>query len=81
MEVEGLNFHPDTPFSDYIAYADDKPTYTPEQCAERERLLDQCFDLAGDGIYEIGRERQFELLGLPSPTRADYNPEADCAQF
>jgi hypothetical protein len=69
---ERLNFHPDTPFSDYICSADGSPTYTPEQCAERERLLDRCFAIAGDGIYAIGLELQFELLGLPSPLREDY---------
>lgn len=64
---EKLNFHPDTPFSDYVAYVDNKPTYTPDQCAERECLLDQCFALVGDAIYDVGFELQCELIGLPPP--------------
>jgi hypothetical protein len=55
---ECLNFHPDTPFTDYICYTSNKPTYTSEECQQRENLLDQCFTLAGDEVYEIGEEIQ-----------------------
>ena len=54
IEVEDLNFHPDTPFEDYISYADGHPTYTDEECAQRNRLVDECFALSGDRFYDIG---------------------------
>ena len=72
MNEEDLNFHPDDGFHTYINVTDGSRAYTKEQCEERERLLDQCFEIAGDDVYVIGCELQCELLGLPSPTRADY---------
>jgi len=46
MEEENLNFHPDTPFYDYINYATRQPAYTPEEIAHRQDLLQQCFNLS-----------------------------------
>lgn len=54
IEVENLNFHPDTRFQDYISYEDGQATYTPDGCAVRNQLVDQCFQLAGDRVYDIG---------------------------
>ncbi len=71
MLDENLVYHPDEPFTGYVNFADGSPVYTSEQCAERERLLDRCFEIAGDGVYEIGLELSFERLGLPFPNRAD----------
>ena len=56
VQEENLNFHPDTPFSDYINYEDKSPTFTPEECAIRDRLMNQCFAVAGDRVYDIGLE-------------------------
>jgi hypothetical protein len=57
--AEDLNFHPDTPFEDYINGETRQDTYTPEEAALRNELLNQCFDVCereGDDIYELCME-------------------------
>lgn len=56
LHAEGLNFHPDDPFDGYINYDTKEPTYTNEEAAERNRLLDRAFDVCekeGVDIYEL----------------------------
>jgi len=43
--AESLNFHPDDQFEDYINYRTKEPTYTDEEAALRNRLLEQAFDI------------------------------------
>ena len=45
MEEENLNFHPDTPFEDYIVIQTKEPAYTKEEVELRNRLLNQAFAL------------------------------------
>lgn len=57
--AEDLNFHPDTPFDDYINCETRLPTYTDEQVKQRDKLLDECFNVCeryGADIYEIAIE-------------------------
>jgi hypothetical protein len=61
---EGLNFHPDTPFAEYVNYSDGTPTYTQEECDFREELLDQCFAVGGEETYSIGLEVFRAITGL-----------------
>jgi len=42
---EGLNFHPDDQFEDYINYETKEPTYTEEEAVLRNHLLEQAFDV------------------------------------
>ncbi len=54
--AEGLNFHPDDPFEDYINYETKEPTYTVEEAALRTHLLEQAFDVCekeGQDIYGL----------------------------
>ena len=45
MDEENLNFHPDTPFEDYIFLNNRLPVYS-KKCAEvRNRLLIQAFEV------------------------------------
>jgi hypothetical protein len=69
IQLEDLNFHPDTPFEDYVCYEDGKPTYTPEECCLRNRLVDECFELVGDRVYDIGLEIFLPTI-LPPLTKA-----------
>lgn len=65
LREEGLNFHPDTPFSDYVN-RDGKPSYTPEQINVRDNLLDESFaycDANGLDIYEVA----MEIFNQPAP--------------
>ena len=56
--AESLNFHPDTPFTEYVD-GSGKDTYTPAQAEEREQLLNTCFTVCENhaaDIYEIGND-------------------------
>ena len=56
---ENLNFHPDTPFEDYINCETRQDTYTYEEAAVRNKLIDSCFEVCeatGIDIYEIAIE-------------------------
>ena len=68
---EGLNFHPDDQFEDYINYETKEPTYTEEEAALRNNLLEQAFQVCeneGQDIYELCIEifmRDFYALYPP----------------
>lgn len=49
----GLNFHPDTPFANYVD-REGKQVFTKEQCIELDVMLYNCFyacDIAANDIY------------------------------
>ncbi|MCP4373461.1 MAG: hypothetical protein GY797_35970 [Deltaproteobacteria bacterium] len=48
-----LNFHPDTPFEDYVYYDTDDQVYTDEETALLNDMMDRCFEIKED-VYEIG---------------------------
>jgi hypothetical protein len=53
---EGVSFHPDDDFEDYIDLQSKSPFYSPEQAAVRNRLIEQSFEICerkGADIYEI----------------------------
>lgn len=52
MKEERLNFHADTPFSDYVGEGG-KPTYNKKQAAARAALLDECFAVCKRELYDI----------------------------
>lgn len=67
MEEESLNFHPDTPFEDYIYYETKEPAYTKEQIEHRNNLLNQAFELGsriGVDTHELMCEEGTEILEL-----------------
>lgn len=56
-----LNFHPDTPFNDYINLDTDQPTFNVSESNALDNILDQCFlycEKNNLDIYEIGLEIQ-----------------------
>lgn len=67
--VNGLNinFHPDTPFEDYVEYNTDISTFSKEDAAIGNRLMDECFtvcDKDEDEIYNIMGKYLFDRLGI-----------------
>jgi hypothetical protein len=52
MKEEHLNFHADTPFSDYVGEKG-KPTYTKKEAAARSALLDECFKVCKRDLWDI----------------------------
>ncbi|UEG54905.1 hypothetical protein LLH06_07995 [Mucilaginibacter daejeonensis] len=64
---EGLNYHPDDDFSQYINIQTDKPTYSPEQASLRNKLNIQCFNVCevlGIDIYDVAQEVFLMKTGL-----------------
>ena len=62
-----VNFHPDDRFDNYINFETEEPTFTPEECAIYDRLIDQSFDVSdgsGVDIYDIGINELFPAMGL-----------------
>ncbi|GAA4465489.1 hypothetical protein GCM10023093_17770 [Nemorincola caseinilytica] len=56
LHDEGLNFHPDDLFEQYIHRETNQPFYTDEQAIERNRLLAQAFEVCERedvDIYEL----------------------------
>lgn len=64
---EGVNFHPDTPFEDYINNETCKATYTEEQADLRNDLLTEAFTVCNNqsvDIYELSMEILLYETGL-----------------
>lgn len=60
-----VNFHPDDDFADYISLDDQTPTFSDEEVAVYNRLMDESFDVceaAGVDIYELGFEELQKAL-------------------
>lgn len=50
-----LNFHPDDDFACYVNYDTKRLTFTPEEAAKYNALMDECFDVCekeNADIYE-----------------------------
>ena len=55
-EVDDAQISPSDSFNEYVCYKTMKPTYTKEQAAERDKLMEQCFSVCkrdGIDIYEL----------------------------
>lgn len=53
---EGVSFHPDDDFNDYIFFKENKPCYTKEEAEIRNHLMQRCFDVCekeGADIYSV----------------------------
>jgi hypothetical protein len=64
-----LNFHPDTPFEDYINQRTGLPVFTLHQAELMNNIVEKAFDIcqsASVDLYEIGLEihRQINLPNI-----------------
>ena len=62
-----VNFHPDDMFEDYVSCEGGINTFTLEECAIYNRLMDECFaDCKSEDvdIYEIGLDELQTALGI-----------------
>ena len=60
-----LNFHPDDDFADYISLDDQTPTFSDEEVAVYNRLMDESFDIceaAGVDIYELALDEMQTIM-------------------
>lgn len=53
LTEEGINFHPDNDFSDYINLKTRKPSFSRIEIAHRNSLMDQCFDVCKKNNVDI----------------------------
>lgn len=56
LTKEGINFHPDDDFNEYINYETGKDTFSKEEADFRNILMDKCFEICEKEnacIYEI----------------------------
>ena len=64
---EGVSFHPDDDFNDYINLETQEPTYTKEDANFRNELMNQCFSVCkknGIDIYDTISEVALKETGL-----------------
>ncbi|QSW88460.1 hypothetical protein J0383_19710 [Flavobacterium endoglycinae] len=75
LTAEGLSFHPDDDFNDYINISTGKPSYSNDDAALRNELMTQCFDVCEKediDIYEVMMEEMLlesgidKIIPLPS---------------
>lgn len=62
-----VNFHPDDMFEDYVSCEGGINTFTLEECAIYNRLMDECFKVCekeGVDIYSIGLNELQMALGI-----------------
>lgn len=77
--AEGVSFHPDDDFNDYVNFKENTPTYTKEEADLRNDLMNKCFEVCekeGIDIYavmlevsliETGMDKFIPLPSQPSP--------------
>ncbi len=64
---EGVSFHPDDDFNDYINLETKEPTYSKNEADFRNELMNQCFSICeknGIDIYDTMNEVALKETGL-----------------
>lgn len=67
LTAEGLSFHPDDDFNDYINFTTQTPSYGPEDAELRNELMNECFDVCEKervDIYDVMMEELLKESGL-----------------
>lgn len=80
LMAEGLNYHPDDDFENYVNMETGEPSYSPQDVLLRNQLNDQCFEVcqaAGADIYDISMEIFLKETGLDAyiPLPSQVLPE------
>jgi hypothetical protein len=77
--AEGVSFHPDDDFNDYVIFKTGKRCYTKKQAEVRNKLMDECFAVCekeGTDIYAIMLEVTLIETGLnkyiPLPSQEPF---------
>ena len=64
---EGLNYHPNEDFNNYVNIQNGDPSYSPPEALLRNQLNDRCFEVCqatGADIYDISMEIFLKETGL-----------------
>lgn len=65
--AEGVSFHHDDDFNDFVNFKENSPTYTKEEADVRNVLMNKCFEVcekAGVGIYDVMLEVSLIETGM-----------------
>lgn len=65
--AEGVSFHPDDDFNDYVYFKENKPCYTKEEAEKRNSLMQECFDVCemnGKDIYSLMLDVTLKETGM-----------------
>ena len=65
--AEGVSFHPDDDFNDYVYFKENKPCYTKEEAEERNNLMQQCLEVCeknGVDIYSLMLDVTLKETGM-----------------
>ena len=65
--AEGVSFHPDDDFNDYVNFKEDKSTYSKEEADLRNDLMSKCFEVCekeGVDIYDVMLEVSLIETGI-----------------
>lgn len=78
--AEGVSFHPDDDFNDYVNFKEKKPCYTNEEADLRNTLMNNCFEVCekeGVDIYAVMLEVSLIETGMnkfiPLPSQPYLN--------
>ena len=80
--AEGISFHPDDDFNDYVNFKENTPTYTKEEADLRNDLMNKCFEVCekeGIDIYGVMLEVSLietgwdKYIPLPSQPNTENN--------
>jgi hypothetical protein len=81
LVAEGLSFHPDDDFKDYINLKTGEPYYSTEDAELRNKLMQQCFEICekeGADIYNCMLEVFLQETGMdkyiPLPSEVISKP-------
>lgn len=64
---EGVSFHCDDDFNDYVNFKTNQPTYTKQEADLRNKLMERCFEVCektGADIYDLMNEVLVYETGL-----------------
>ncbi len=76
--TEGVSFHPDDDFNDYINFEKGEPIYTREEADLRNDLMNKCFQVcekAGKDIYDMMLKVSLKETGMDTliPIPSQFN--------
>lgn len=80
--AEGVSFHPDDDFNDYVNFKENKPCYSKEEADLRNKLMNICFEVCekeGVDIYDLMLEVTLietgmdKIIPLPSQPYSENN--------
>lgn len=64
MYLAGLLYHPDEPAEAIINISSGEPTFTPDECIELNKAVNQMFSNHGDKVYQVGLQYFQKAMGV-----------------